>query len=97
MHYSVIIISHNYQNNNQNYLIIKDFVSLENDCTLIYNKERITFDYLIITDINLISNLKQIGVLTENKIPVTNYEKQTSIENIYYGSNLDIEEIINNL
>lgn len=97
MHYSVIIISHNYQNNNQNYLIIKDFVSLENDCTLIYNKERITFDYLIITDISLVSNLKQIGVLTENKIPVTNYEKQTSIENIYYGSNLDIEEIINNL
>lgn len=97
MHYSVIIISHNYQNNNQNYLIIKDFVSLENDCTIIYNKERITFDYLIITDISLVSNLKQIGVLTENKIPVTNYEKQTSIENIYYGSNLDIEEIINNL
>lgn len=97
MHYSIIIISSNYENNNSNYLIINDNVSLEDDCTLIYNKERISFDYLIITELSLVSNIKQIGILTEKKIPVINYEKQTSIENIYCCSNLDIDSIIENL
>ena len=58
MYYSVIIISNNYQNNNDDYLIINSNVILEDECSLIYNKERITFDYLIITDLSLVSNIK---------------------------------------
>lgn len=97
MHYNIIISSNDYQNNNSNYLVSNIPIYLKSDCECIINNEIITFDYLIFTDILLVNNIKEIGVLTENKVPVTNYFKQTSIENIYYCKNENINDIINDL
>ena len=67
------------------------------DCNLLLNNESISFDYLIITELSLIEGYKEIGILTEHKIPVTNYELQTSIENIYYAKDDQVFTIINEL
>lgn len=96
MHYSIIILS-NEITSHSNAHVINSKVKLVDDCTLVYNNETISFDYLIITNITLIEGHKEVGVLTESKIPVTNYDKQTSVENIYYCNNSDIDEIILNL
>lgn len=96
MHYSIIILSNEITSYSNAY-VINSKVKLVDDCTLVYNNETISFDYLIITNITLIEGHKEVGVLTESKIPVTNYDKQTSVENIYYCNNSDIDEIILNL
>ena len=96
MHYQLIIISHN-QLLIKNIKNINEQVKLIDDCHILYKEETISFDYLIFTDNSLVLNKKEIGILTENFIPVTNYEKQTSIENIYYCNEDDVNEILNNL
>ena len=96
MHYQLIIISHN-QLLIKNIKNINEQVKLIDDCHILYKEETISFDYLIFTDNSLVLNKKEIGILTENSIPVTNYEKQTSIENIYYCNEDDVNEILNNL
>ena len=96
MHYSVIILSNKTTSYNNSY-IINSKVKLIDDCHLELCNDLLSFDYLIITDISLIEGLKEAGVLTESKIPVTNFEKQTSIENIYYCTDNDINEVLINL
>lgn len=96
MHYSIIILS-NEITSYENAKCINSKIKLIDDCNLIYENETISFDYLIITNITLVEGHKEIGVLTESKIPVTNYDKQTSVENIYYCNINDIKEVINNL
>ena len=96
MHYSVIIISDK-SFNFENTLCINEHIEFIDDCHILYKEETISFDYLIYTDYSLVSKQKEIGILTENKIPITNYEKQTLIENIFYCSSNEVDEVINNL
>lgn len=93
MHYELIIISKN-KIKNCTSLNINETVTLIDDCHLMYNNEEISFDYLIYSDIFLVLNQKLIGILTESKIPVTNFYKQTSVENIYFCKEDEIEETI---
>lgn len=93
MHYSVVIISNNPYNYSNTYnLNVK--VTLLDDCNLILDDLHISFDYLIYTDISLVENQKEIGILTEHKIPITNYDKQTSVENIYYCDEYMIKDVL---
>lgn len=96
MHYSIIIISENKINIDGCYNI-NNKITFVDDCHLLSNDVEISFDYLIYTSINLVECQKEIGILTESKIPVTNFEKQTSVENIYYSKEEDILDIIENL
>lgn len=96
MHYSVIIIS-KIKHNFENVKWINEVVEFIDDCHILYKEENISFDYLIYTDITLVTNQKEIGILTENKIPITNYEKQTLIENIYYCTDDLVESVLENL
>ena len=96
MHYSIIILSNKTTSYN-NTFTINSKIKLIDDCHLLYDNTELSFDYLIITDITLIEGHKEVGILTESKIPVTNYDKQTSIENIFYCNEDDINEILINL
>lgn len=93
MHCNIIILSTKELSYNGTYLL-NTKVKLLDDCHLQINEDIITFDYLIITDITLVEGYKEIGILTESKIPVTNYDKQTSVENIYYCKEQDINDIL---
>lgn len=96
MHYNIIILSKQNITYDSTY-VIDSKVKLLDDCHLLHNEETISFDYLLITDITLAEGYKEVGVLTENKLPITNFEAQTSVENIYYCKDNDIEEILANL
>ena len=73
-------------------------IYLKDSNTLLYNDEEISFDYLIFEDTSLITNLNNTQIMLENNIPITNFFNQTSIENIFFTSNisLTINDIINN-
>lgn len=96
MHYNIIVLSNNITSC-EHFHVINDKVKMIDDCNLLLNNESISFDYLIITELSLIERYKEIGILTEHKIPVTNYELQTSIENIYYAKDDQVFTIINEL
>ena len=96
LHYNIIVLSNKIQTC-EHFHVISSKIKLIDDCNLLLNNENISFDYLIITDLSLVEGYKEIGILTENKIPVTNYEHQTSIENIYYTQESRVFNIINEL
>lgn len=87
--YQIIILSKSsLPNINQEYLQLNNPIKLINSNELIYNENTISFDYLIFNDISLISNFLETNILHENKTPITNYYKSTSIENIFYSDNI---------
>ena len=95
--YQIIILTKNEINiNNDNYLVITNYIELLDNMQIRYNDITISFDYLIFDNVDLISNFKETNILHENKIPITNFYNATSIENIFYSKNvlntiLDIE------
>lgn len=97
--YPIIILSKNKNIKlNTNYLQISESIKLINQTSLIHNNCEISFDYLIFDDTNLISNFFETNILHDNKIPVTNFFKVTSIENILYTNDINqsILDIENN-
>lgn len=96
MHYSIIILTTDASYFNEAH-VINSKVKLLDDCHLTNGGETLSFDYLIITDISLVEGHKEVGVLTESKIPVTNYDKLTSVENIYYCKVEEVNEVLLNL
>lgn len=93
--YPIIILSNNTYTINDLYLQIKTPVKLENQTTIVLNNIEYSFDYLIFDDVNLITNFYSTNILHENKIPITNFYKATSIENIFYSN--DIINTINDI
>ena len=93
--YPIIILSNNTYTINDLYLQIKTPVKLENQTTIIFNNIEYSFDYLIFDDVNLITNFYSTNILHENRIPITNFYKATSIENIFYSN--DIINTINDI
>lgn len=87
--YQIIILTKNEINiNNDNYLVITNYVELLDNMQIRYNDITISFDYLIFDNVDLISNFKETNILHENKIPITNFYNATSIENIFYSNNI---------
>ncbi len=87
--YQIIILTKNEIDiNNENYLVIANYVELLDNMQIRYNHITISFDYLIFDNVDLISNFKETNILHENKIPITNFYKATSIENIFYSNNI---------
>lgn len=78
-------------------LIINSDCTLIDDKHLICNNKTYEFEYLIYSNELTITNSL---VMLENNIPITNYYYQTSLEHIYYitEDNLQekIDDIINN-
>ena len=93
----IIILSNTYTNNNQNILIINKPVLLIDENHLSVDDINYTFDYLVFTDHNQITNFSDSSIMHENSIPVTNCFYQTTFENIYYPYNENIDEAINNI
>lgn len=77
--------------------MINEPIVLIDDTHLKTNNINYIFDYLIITDISLVSNFKQTNILHEHGLPVTNCFYQTTYENVYYTSDDKIEEVLQNL
>lgn len=93
--YPIIILTKNKNLNiNENYLLITNPVYLTNNTTITLNNMEISFDYLIFDDISLIINFFKTNILHDNRTPVTNFFSATSIDNIFYSSNI-IETIYN--
>lgn len=87
--YQIIILTKNEINiNNDNYLVITNYVELLDNMQIRYNDITISFDYLIFDNVDLISNFKETNILHENKIPIINFYNATSIENIFYSNNI---------
>ena len=87
--YQIIILTKNEINiNNDNYLVITNYVELLDNMQISYNDITISFDYLIFDNVDLITNFKETNILHENKIPITNFYNATSIENIFYSNNI---------
>lgn len=94
--YPIIILTNNKDLEvDNNYLLLNNNVFLTNNTTINYNNQEISFDYLIFDNTSLIINFDQTNILHDNKIPVTNFFYATSVDNIFFTSN--IIEAINNI
>lgn len=94
--YQFIILSfENILIENVDYLQIESPVTLLNETTLLYQDKEISFDYLVFSNTNLISNFLETNILHENKLPITNFFHATSVENIYFNQN--VLQIINDI
>lgn len=87
--YQIIILTENELTlDNNSYYIINNQIELLDNTQIKYNDTIISFDYLIFDNSNLILNFKETNILHENKIPITNFYKATSIENIFFTENI---------
>lgn len=87
--YTIIILTkQQLEINNPNYLLINDTSLLVDQTTLKTNNDIYSFDYLIFDDTSLINNLSNSNILLDNNIPVTNFYKVTSLENILYTNDI---------
>ena len=93
----IIILSKDYESTNDDILVIKDKVILEDDMHIICNGITYNFDYLIFTNLLDITNFRSTNILHENEIPVTNYFYQTTYENIYYTESINIDKALENI
>lgn len=93
----IIILSSNYQTENENILVISNKCVLNDDAHLTIKDDIYTFEYLILTDTSLITNFLNFPILQENDLPITNCLFQTSIENIYYTKDENIEIALQNI
>ena len=93
----IILISKDYSNpltiGDYEIYVIDSAVIIDTN-SLKHNNETLYFDYLIIDDLTLVSNLK---IRLEHKKALTNYYLETSIERIFAigkanNSNRDISE-----
>ena len=75
-------------------LIINSLVTMIDDYHLILNVKFIEFDYLIIEDLTLVTDLAKTKILIDDDTVVTNFFGQTSIEHIYVG---DIDNALDHL
>ncbi len=97
-YYDLIIITKEAVRLNQKYdclITNRDFVLIDEHHLSIDHLE-IEFNYLIYSKdikVEYANNL----LLLENMIPVTNFFYQTSLENIYYINNENINDIINEI
>lgn len=97
-YYLIIAASHNVSINSQldALFITEDFIFID-DHHLKYKNEIIEFEYLIYTNkLNVTYNNKKI-LLFENNIPITNFYHQTTLENIYYVTEDNLEQKINDI
>jgi hypothetical protein len=85
---------------NLDLLYINDNFTLLDDHHILYNNETYEFEYLIYSNLIDVVYNKEYMILREDNIPITNFYYQTSIDNIYYitEDNLinKINEIIEN-
>lgn len=102
MNYAYLIIITNEKiklDNKLDVLYFNSSFSLIDDCHLQINNEIFEFEYLIYSSKVAVNYTAENYLMMENNIPITNFYYQTSKENIYYitEENLKekIEEIIN--
>ncbi len=93
----IIILSNIIDSLSDDTFTINEPIELIDDNHLKTKKMIYIFDYLIITDITLVSNFKQTNILHEHGVPVTNCFYQTTYENIYYTSYSKIKEVLQNI
>ena len=97
-YYLIIAASYNVSINNQldAIFITEDFILIDEN-HLKYKNEIIEFEYLIYTNkLNITYKNKNI-LLFENNIPVTNFYHQTTLENIYFITEDNLEQKINDI
>lgn len=88
-YYQIIILSNTFKTTKSDILVIDKSIILEDDVHLTYNNQVYSFDYLIFTDVNQISNFRKTNILHEDNLPITNFYHQTTYENIYYTNNIE--------
>ena len=81
-------------------LFINNDFTLIDDHHLLYNNEIIEFEYLIYSNKLNVTYQKPNMLIFEHNIPITNFYYQTSLENIYFITEDNLEQkildIINN-
>lgn len=94
----IIILSNIYTTNNEQIYILNESVELIDDVTIkCQNDDIYTFDYLIFTNPNQITNFRETNILHEAGLPVTNYFHQTTYENIYFIDDNSIDTALTNI
>lgn len=91
--YQIIVLTKSNFTSKYNFFQIKEPVSLISTNSIKHKDSEIFFDYLLFDDPLLIINFKNTNILHEMNIPVTNFNFETSIENIFYDS--DLNKVIN--
>lgn len=76
---------------------INNSFTLIDDHHLLYNDETYEFEYLIYSNKIDTKYQKENLLLKENNIPVTNFYYQTTLENIYYINEENLEQKINEI
>ncbi len=80
----------------EEYLIIDQLVTLIDEFSLSTNDERYDFNYLIIEDIDLVTNIQVLNLLTDDGTIVTNMFGGTTLDHVFIGSvNNALDLIIN--
>ena len=76
--------------------IRNDFIFID-DHHIKYNNEIIEFEYLIYSNELNVTFEKKNMLMFENNIPITNFYHQSSLENIYYITEDNLEQKINDI
>ena len=97
-YYLIIATSHKVSMNKQldALFITKNFILID-DHHLKWNNAIIEFEYLIYSNKLAVTFQKENILLLENNIPVTNFYYQTTLENIYFITEDDLEQKINDI
>lgn len=69
------------------YLLIQDPITFINDHIMLYGNEEVSFEYLLIISIDLVTNSKILPFIIDRDRLLTNYYHQTNIEHIYFFEN----------
>lgn len=97
-YYLLIATSHKIELNlNLDVYYLNEDFTLIDDHHLKHQDKIIEFEYLIYSNKLNINYEKENLLLRENTIPITNFYFQTSIENIYFITEDNLEEKINNI
>lgn len=97
-YYLVIATSNKVSINNQlDALFLKEDFILIDDHHLKYKNEIVEFEYLIYSNKSNITYNNENILLFENNIPVTNFYYQTTLENIYFIIEDNLEQKINDI
>ena len=66
------------------YLLVQEPTTFINDHVILCNNEEVSFDYLLVTNLDLITNSKLVPFIIDHDRLLTNYYYQTNIEHIYF-------------
>lgn len=82
---------------NVDYLLLHDNFTFLDDCHIKVNNKVIEFCYLIYSNLINVTYPTTSFIISENDIPLTNWIYQTSIENIYYINEVNLNEVVNEI